>query len=116
MIRAQTLSLRRRDYVDAARVAGEPAWRIMLFEVLPNLAPILASQFVFAMIGGILTEAGLAFLGLSNINTVTWGSMLYFAQNAQALSLGAWSWFTPPGCASHWWARPSPWSTSALMN
>jgi peptide/nickel transport system permease protein len=97
VIRAQTLSLRQRDYIDAARVTGEPGWRIMLFEVLPNLAPILASQFVFAMIGGILTEAGLAFLGLSNINTVTWGSMLYFAQNAQALSLGAWWWFAPPG-------------------
>jgi peptide/nickel transport system permease protein len=95
VLRAQTLSLRNRDYVDAARVSGEPAWRIMAFEVLPNLLPIIAAQFVFAVIGGILTEAALAFLGLGGSGS--WGTMLYFAQNAQALSLGAWWWFVPPG-------------------
>lgn len=95
VLRAQTLSLRNRDYVDAARVSGEPAWRIMAFEVLPNLLPIIAAQFVFAVIGGILTEAALSFLGLGGSGS--WGTMLYFAQNAQALSLGAWWWFVPPG-------------------
>jgi peptide/nickel transport system permease protein len=95
VLRAQTLSVRNRDYVDAARVSGEPAWRIMAFEVLPNLLPIIAAQFVFAVVGGILTEAALAFLGLGGSGS--WGTMLYFAQNAQALSLGAWWWFVPPG-------------------
>lgn len=95
VLRAQTLSLRGRDYVDAARVSGEPAWRIMLFEIMPNLLPIIAAQFVFAVIGGILTESTLAFLGLGGENS--WGTMLYFAQNAQALALGAWWWFVPPG-------------------
>jgi peptide/nickel transport system permease protein len=97
VVRAQTLSLRRRDYVDAARVSGESHWRILVFEVLPNLAPIVTSQFVFGVLGGILAEAGLSFLGLGNIDSITWGSMLYFAQNGQALSLGAWWWFVPPG-------------------
>jgi peptide/nickel transport system permease protein len=95
VLRAQTLSLRSRDYVDAARVSGEPGWRIIGFEILPNLLPIIASQLVFAVIGGILTEAALAFLGLGGSGS--WGTMLYFAQNAQALSLGAWWWFVPPG-------------------
>jgi peptide/nickel transport system permease protein len=95
VLRAQTLSVRSRDFVDAARVSGEPAWRIVMFEVLPNLLPIIASQFVFAVVGGILTEAGLSFLGLGS--SASWGTMLYFAQNAQALSLGAWWWFVPPG-------------------
>jgi peptide/nickel transport system permease protein len=95
VLRAQTLSVRNRDYVDAARVSGEPAWRIMVFEVLPNLLPIIAAQFIFAVLGGVLTEAGLAFLGLGL--THSWGSMLFFAQNAQAMSLGAWWWFVPPG-------------------
>jgi peptide/nickel transport system permease protein len=95
VLRAQTLSVRNRDYVDAARVSGEPAWRIIASEVLPNLLPIIAAQFIFAVLSGILTEAGLSFLGLGG--STSWGSMLFFAQNAQALSLGAWWWFVPPG-------------------
>jgi peptide/nickel transport system permease protein len=95
VLRAQTLSVRNRDYVDAARVSGEPAWRIIVSEVLPNLLPIIAAQFIFAVLGGILIEAALAFLGLGG--STSWGSMLFFAQNAQALSLGAWWWFVPPG-------------------
>jgi peptide/nickel transport system permease protein len=95
VLRAQTMSVRGRDYVDAARVSGEPAWRIIGFEVLPNLLPIIAAQFIFAVLGGILTEAALAFLGLGGSNS--WGTMLFFAQNAQSLALGAWWWFVPPG-------------------
>jgi peptide/nickel transport system permease protein len=98
VLRAQTLSLRNRDYVDAARVSGEPNWRIMVFQILPNLLPVIAAQLVFAIIGGILIEAGLAFLGLGGIGgSSSWGSMLYFAQNGSALQLGAWWWFIPPG-------------------
>jgi peptide/nickel transport system permease protein len=97
VVRSQVLSLRNRDYVAAARVSGERGWRIMMFESLPNLIPIIASQFVFGLILAILTDAGLAFLGLGNLDGRTWGSMLYFAQNGQALQLGAWWWFVPPG-------------------
>lgn len=97
VLRAQTMSIRERDYVDAARASGEPAWRVIGFEVLPNLLPIIFSQFIFGMIAAILTEAGLAFLGLGNTDAASWGSMLYFAQNAQALALDAWWWFIPPG-------------------
>jgi peptide/nickel transport system permease protein len=97
VLRAQTLSIRERDYIDAARSSGEPAWRVILFEALPNLLPIIFSQFIFGMIAAILTEAGLAFLGLGNTDATSWGSMLYFAQNGQALALDAWWWFVPPG-------------------
>jgi peptide/nickel transport system permease protein len=97
VIRAQTLSLRGRDYVDAARVSGEPGWRIMVAEILPNLVPIIAAQLIFAVLGGILLDAALSFLGLAGGSAGSWGSMLYFAQNASALSTGAWWWFVPPG-------------------
>jgi peptide/nickel transport system permease protein len=97
VLRAQTLSVRSRDYVDAARVASESTWRIMLREILPNLMPIIASQFVFGALGAILAEAGLSFLGLGAPGGKSWGSILFFAQNAQAISLGAWWWFVPPG-------------------
>ncbi|GAA1910411.1 dipeptide/oligopeptide/nickel ABC transporter permease/ATP-binding protein [Streptomyces sodiiphilus] len=97
VLRSQTLSLRNRDYVAAARVAGEKRWRIVAVEILPNLLPLLASQFVFAVIAAILAEAGLSFLGLGASNASTLGTMLYFAQNGFALQWGAWWWFVPPG-------------------
>ena len=97
VLRAQTLSVRNRDYVLAARASGERAWRIILAEVLPNELPIIISQFIFAVIFAVLTQAGLAFLGLANPNQLTWGNMLFFAQNDEALSSGAWWWFVPPG-------------------
>ena len=64
VLRGFTLSVRNRDYVLAAQVAGEKRWRILAVEILPNLIPLLASQVVFAIISGILGEAGLSFLGL----------------------------------------------------
>ncbi|MFF1572528.1 ABC transporter permease [Leifsonia sp. NPDC058292] len=97
VLRAQTLSLRSRDYVAASRVAGERPWRVIAVEILPNLLPVLASQFVFAVIAAILGEAGLSFLGLGASNSSTLGTMLFYAQNGFALNLGAWWWFGPPG-------------------
>lgn len=97
VLRAQTLSLRSRDYVLAARVYGESRWRIVLVEILPNELAIIVSQFIFAVVFAILTQAGLAFLGLENPLDLTWGNMLYFAENAEALSSGYWWWFVPPG-------------------
>ncbi|MFD1829387.1 dipeptide/oligopeptide/nickel ABC transporter permease/ATP-binding protein [Streptomyces desertarenae] len=97
VLRAQTLSLRNRDYVAAAKVAGEKPWRIVSVEILPNLLPLMASQFVFAVILAILSEAGLSFLGLGASNSSTLGKMLFYAQNGFALQYEAWWWFGPPG-------------------
>jgi peptide/nickel transport system permease protein len=97
ILRGQTLSLRHRDYVLAAKALGEPPWRIVLVEIMPNTLPIIASQFIFSMIFAILGQAGLAFLGLQSPDLLTWGNILYFAQNALALGSGAWWWFAPPG-------------------
>lgn len=97
VLRAQTLSVRNRDYVAAARVAGERPWRVIAVEILPNLLPVIASQFVFAVIFAILSEAGLSFLGLGASSSSTLGTMLFYAQNGFALTRGAWWWFVPPG-------------------
>lgn len=97
VLRSQTLSLRSRDYVLAARVAGEKPWRILFVEIFPNLIPVLASQAMSAIISAILGEAGLSYLGLGATDSYTWGTMLYYAQNGMALILGAWWWFIPPG-------------------
>jgi peptide/nickel transport system permease protein len=97
VLRGLTLSMRSRDYVLAARVSGERTWRIVLVEVLPNLTAFILSSFIFSVIFAMLTQAGLAFIGLESPSSETWGNMLYFAQNAGALSSGAWWWFVPPG-------------------
>lgn len=99
VLRAQTMSLRNRDFVEAARATGESRMRIIFYEVMPNALPVVASGFIFSTIGAILAEAGLSFLGIGSLTTVSWGSMLYFAQNSQALLVGAWWWFVPPGLA-----------------
>ncbi|GGI11893.1 dipeptide/oligopeptide/nickel ABC transporter permease/ATP-binding protein [Isoptericola cucumis] len=99
VLRAQTMSLRRRDFVEAARATGESRTRIIFSEVMPNALPLVASGFLFSVITAVLSEAGLSFLGLGSLTTTSWGSMLYFAQSAQAFLYGAWWWFVPPGLA-----------------
>ncbi|WP_375452044.1 ABC transporter permease [uncultured Devosia sp.] len=88
--RSETLSIRQRDYVKSAEMLGEPSWRIMAFEIFPNLISIVGINFIGSVIFAVITEATLEFLGLGNPNTVSWGIMLYNAQNASALSVGAW--------------------------
>ncbi|QBD80076.1 ABC transporter permease [Ktedonosporobacter rubrisoli] len=97
VLRAQTLSMRQREFVAAARSNGESAWRIIFFDILPNELAIVASGFVGTILYVILAEAGLEFLGLSDATVVSWGTMFYWAQNNDALLLGAWWWFLPPG-------------------
>lgn len=97
VLRLQTRSLRTRDYVYAAKVAGERSFRVILVEIMPNLLPLLTAQFLFAIIFAILGEAGLSYLGLGPNSSITWGSILNDAQSGQALGRGAWWWFVPPG-------------------
>jgi peptide/nickel transport system permease protein len=97
VMRSITLTLRQRDYVQAARVGGESTFRLIFYEIVPNMGAIIATNFIFATISAILTEATLEFLGLSSLNQVSWGTMLYWAQNNDALLGGYWSWYVPPG-------------------
>jgi len=99
VLRAQTLSLRRRDFVEAARATGEPVWRIVIFEILPNLTAIIASSFVGTVIYAIMTEVALAFIGVQGLYEWNWGAILYWAQSQEALAIGAWWWFVPAGLA-----------------
>lgn len=97
VLRAQTLSIRGRDYVLAARIAGEHPLRVICVEILPNLLPVMASQFTFSVLGAILSESSLSFIGLGSSSQFSLGTMLFYAQNGSALNAGAWWWFLPPG-------------------
>jgi len=99
VIRAQTLTLRGRDFVAAARETGEPTWRLVVFEVLPNEISLIAANFVGTFLYAILTSVALAFIGVANLSSWSLGVMLYWAQNATAINIGAWWWYLPPGLA-----------------
>lgn len=89
LVRAETLSLRERDFVAAARVAGVPAWRILLVHILPNaMAPVLVSA-TLGIAGAILVESSLSFLGLGvQPPTASWGNMLMDGKNV--LEIAPW--------------------------
>ncbi len=100
VLRSQTLSLRQRDYVQAAIVSGESHWRIILDEILPNMTSLVVSGFIGLVITAMGSAAGLFFLGLGNISgEANWFTILYWAQNASALQQGAWWDFVIPGLA-----------------
>jgi len=88
--RAETLSVKQKDYVKSAEMMGEPQWRIMTSEIFPNVISIVGINFIGSVIFAIITEATLEFLGLGDPRVVSWGTMLYNAQKASALSVGAW--------------------------
>ncbi|HEV7183649.1 MAG TPA: dipeptide/oligopeptide/nickel ABC transporter permease/ATP-binding protein [Leifsonia sp.] len=96
-LRAQALSIRKRDYVEAARNAGEPTWRIVWVEVLPNLSAIVTTNFLFSVLAGIIVQTGLAFLGLGDVTSWSWGAILHWSENGNAFLTGAWWWYVPPG-------------------
>jgi len=96
-LRAQVLSLRNREFLVAARLRGERGWRIVVSEILPNMLSLLVANFLGASVYAILTAAGLQFIGLGSVNTDSWGTMLYWAQNNEALQAGIPLWAIAPG-------------------
>jgi peptide/nickel transport system permease protein len=97
VLRAQAVALRDRPFMQASRISGESRWHIVLVHVVPNMLGIIVSNFFGAALFAVLAEAGLEFIGLGNINDVTWGTMLYWAQEGDALLQGEWVWLLVPG-------------------
>jgi oligopeptide/dipeptide ABC transporter ATP-binding protein len=96
-LRSQTLSLRRRDFLESARVRGERKSYVILFEILPTMTSLIVATFLGAAIYAVLTAAGLQFIGLGDPNSQSWGTMLYWAQNNEALFTGMAWWAIAPG-------------------
>lgn len=97
VLRAQTMSLRNRDFVEAARIIGESRTRIMFSEIAPNLLPVLASSLLFTVLYAIGAYVTLAYIGLTSTAVWNWGTMLYWAQANNAPLSNEWYWFVPPG-------------------
>jgi peptide/nickel transport system permease protein len=98
VIRAQTLSLKSRSFIDAARVSGASNRAIIFRHLAPNVLPLTFLYMVFTISGAIITEAILAFLGMGDPTAVTWGMMLQFLQISGNTLTAPW-WLLPPGIA-----------------
>jgi peptide/nickel transport system permease protein len=90
VLRAQTLSLKERDFVASARAMGEGTWHIIFAEILPNEIALVAATFVGTFVYAVGAEVALEFLGLGNTSQASWGEILYWAENNGALIIGKW--------------------------
>jgi len=97
--RSQVLTLRARDYIASAQFAGDGPFRIIFREILPNMLSLTVLGFIGACNGAIGAEAGLEFLGVGDPSTISWGMMLFWANNGGALVSGQWAWLVAPGLA-----------------
>jgi peptide/nickel transport system permease protein len=96
-LRSQTLSLRNRDFLEAARVRGERRSYVIVFEILPTMTSLIVASFLGAALYAVLFAAGLQFIGLGDPNSQSWGTMLYWAENNEALGAGMVYWAIMPG-------------------
>ncbi len=99
VIRSQTKTLRTREFVTSAVFSGERLFRVVFREILPNMTSLVAASFFAAATAAVLAEASLEFLGLGSPSTVSWGTILYAAQQQNALLTGQWLMVFAPGLA-----------------
>ena len=96
-LRSQALTLRSRDFLEAARVRGERKIYVIVMEVIPTMTSLIVASFLTNALYAILFASSLQFIGLGDPNTVSWGTMLYWAQNNAALQTGQPLWAIAPG-------------------
>lgn len=99
VVRSQAITLRTRDFVTSAAFSGESMSRIVFREILPNMTSLVAGSFFGAATAAVMAEASLEFLGLGNPETISWGTILHFAQQQNALLTGQWVLVFAPGLA-----------------
>lgn len=97
VLRSQTLSLKEREFVAAARATGETSFRLVFAEILPNEIALVTSTFITTFVYAVGAEVALEFLGLGDTSQATWGNILFWAQNNSALIIGQWWQFVPAG-------------------
>ena len=97
LVRAQTLSVKERPYIERARALGASNWHLVTRHILPNVMPVIMANTVLIVAIAILSETTLSFLGLGDPFSISWGQILEQASNGSAATLGAWWWLGAPG-------------------
>lgn len=97
IVRAQTLSVKTRPYVERARALGAGDWHLVMAHILPNVGPLIFANTVLTVAIAILSETTLSFLGLGDPLSISWGTILEFAFHAGAAGAGDWWWLLAPG-------------------
>jgi peptide/nickel transport system permease protein len=97
LVRAQTLSVKERLYVERARALGARNWHLISRHLLPNVMPVIMANTVLIVAIAILSETALSFLGLGDPFSLSWGQILEQASNGAAATRGAWWWLGAPG-------------------
>lgn len=97
MVRSQTLSIKERPYVEAARSVGAKDSQILIRHIMPNVLPLVFANAIVGIVDAILAESGLSFLGLGDPTKPSWGLLLRYSNEAGALATGRWWFIIPPG-------------------
>ena len=97
LVRADTLSVKERPYVERARALGSGNWHLVTRHILPNVMPVIFANTVLTVALSILAETTLALLGLGDPLSTSWGSIIFDAFEQGALTAGLWWWLIPPG-------------------
>jgi peptide/nickel transport system permease protein len=95
-LRAQALSLRNREFLEAARVRGERSLYIILVEIIPTMTSLLVAAFLTNALYAVLFSSSLQFIGLGDPSVTSWGTMLYWAENNEAFQVAP-LWIIVPG-------------------
>jgi peptide/nickel transport system permease protein len=98
-LRSQALSMKNRDFLAAAKVRGERAWYVIVVEILPTMSSLLVAAFLTNGLYDVLFASSLQFIGLGDPNSTAWGTMLYWAENNEALQAGYYLQAIVPGAA-----------------
>ncbi len=96
-LRPQIMSLKNRDFVKASIIVGERPLHTIFVDILPHTLGLIVANFFGTAMYAVISEAGLEFIGLGNVNDISWGTILYWAENDQAMFFGLWSWLLIPG-------------------
>ncbi len=96
-LRSQALSLRNRDFLEAARVRGERKLYMIAVEIIPTMTSLIVAVFMSSALYALLFASSLQFIGLGDPNSLSWGTMLYWAENNEALQTGQYLWAVAPG-------------------
>ncbi|RZS43688.1 peptide/nickel transport system permease protein [Herbihabitans rhizosphaerae] len=99
LVRAQTLTIETRPYIERAHALGGGHMHVLSKHVLPAVLPLVLANTTLAVGSAIISESTLAFLGLGDASTVSWGGMLKSALDTGAVTAGAWWYLLPPGFA-----------------